>query len=59
MVSFHLVSYKGYYTVNDYLIMFPVTGFPNWKYVAIVAGFLVPVKLSERKYFCREHLVIN
>ena len=28
-----LVSYKGNYPVSDYLITFPVTGFPNWKYV--------------------------
>ena len=26
--------------------MFPVTGFPNRKYVAILASFLEPVKLS-------------
>ena len=38
-----LVSYKGIYTgrayISDYV---PVTGFPNWKYVAILASFLVP-----------------
>ena len=44
--------YKGKYTVSDYLIVFPVTGFPNWKYVVVLASFLAPVKLSERKYFC-------
>ena len=46
---------------GGYLIMFPVTGFPNWKYVAILASFLAPVKLSERKYFSfvSKHLVIN
>ena len=37
-----LVSYKGIYTGRA-LIMFPVTGFPSWKYVA---SFLAPVKLS-------------
>ena len=46
-----LVSYMGNYTVSDYLIMFPMNGFPNWKYVAILASFPAPVKLSERKYF--------
>ena len=26
-----LVSYIGNYTVSDYLVMFPVTDFPNWE----------------------------
>ena len=55
-----LVSYKENYSVSDYLIYtFPVTGFPNWKYVAILANFLTSVKLSERKNFGSEHLEIN
>ena len=43
-----LVSYtiKANYTVSDYIwLSFTVTGFPNWKYVAILASFLAPVKL--------------
>ena len=27
-------------------VVFPVTGFPNRKYVAVLATFLAPVKLS-------------
>ena len=60
MVNFLLLtSYKGNCTVSDYLITFPVTGFPNWKFVAILASFLAAIKLSERKYFVSEHLALN
>ena len=45
-----LVSYKG---VSNYLIVFPVTGFPNWKCVAILASFLAPVKFNYYLYFCK------
>ena len=37
-IALSLVSYKGNYSVSDYLIMFPVTGFPNWKYVVTCTG---------------------
>ena len=36
--------FKENYSVSDYPIAFPVTGFPNWTYVAILGRFLAPVK---------------
>ena len=45
----HLFLFLG---VGVCVLVLPMTGFPNWRYVAILANFLEPVKLSERKYFC-------
>ena len=56
MVSFPLLAARK---TTQLVTAFPVTGFPNWKYVAIPASFLAPVKLSERKHFVSEHPVIN
>ena len=50
MVSFPLLATRET-THLVTMITFPVTGFPNWKYVAILASFLAPVK-SERMYYC-------
>ena len=51
-MNFPLLVTRENTHLPDYVIMFSVTVFLNWKYVAILAGFVATVKLSERKYFC-------
>ena len=52
----HLICMQEYQVVSfpllatrETMVVFPVTGFPNWKYVAVLATFLAPDKLSEKK----------